>query len=121
MALVYLVEDDAALRSLLAEVLTDEGHTVVVLRTVEQLTSQGDGSRGVAVIDVWGVDMRELGSAERQTIREISARMPTIVLSGRAWVETAQREDLGLVALLSKPTDLDALLVLVGQTAAALA
>jgi hypothetical protein len=47
--------------------------------------------------------------------------MPTIMLSGRDWVTSACAEGLGLVALLRKPTDLDALLLLVGETAVAMA
>ena len=120
MALIYLVEDDAALRSLLAEVFEDEGYTVVVLKTVEQLTCQCERSSGVAVIDGWGVDMRVLGDEERKTIRRVSSIMPTIMLSGRTWVSCTRPEDLGLVALFSKPADLDDLLGLVDETTAAL-
>jgi hypothetical protein len=44
--------------------------------------------------------------------------VPTILLSGRAWVERVDPDELGVVAVLSKPADLHWLLELVSRTEA---
>jgi len=116
MAAVFLVEDDRSLRQLLSEALADEGHEVVVLDDIEQISEHARTRRGVAVVDGWGTSHLELAPAERQSLRALAASVPTILLSGRAWVEHVDADELGVVAVLTKPADLAALLELVTRT-----
>jgi DNA-binding response OmpR family regulator len=61
-----------------------------------------------------------LAECERQEIRLVAAQVPTIMLTAREWVRTVSADEVGLLALLSKPIDLDALVETVGQHVARL-
>src|SRR3954447_10568587 len=113
MAAVFLVEDDPTLRELLSEAFADDGHEVVVLDDVEQVREHARERAGVAVVDGWGTSHVALAPCERQALRALAATVPTILLSGRAWAEHVDADELGVVAVLIKPADLGSLLDLV--------
>ena len=118
MAAVLLVEDDVDLREVLCEALRAEGHVVRVCTNAADLIGHTvHGSDAVAIVDAWGASQLELLDAERQSIEEVASALPTIMMTGRAWAEQIQDVELGLVALLRKPADLDHLLALVGNHA----
>jgi DNA-binding NtrC family response regulator len=119
MTAVYLVEDDAALRDLLSEAFEDDGHQVIMLHDVDQIADQvARTGRGVAVVDGWGTSHRELCEADRDKLQRLAATVPTIVMTGRAWVERVRPEELGVLAVLNKPADLNCLLDLIASTTA---
>jgi CheY-like chemotaxis protein len=106
---VLIIEDEPALRFLLATALTDEGFTVKAAR---------DGRDGLAVLQHWipKVILLDLhmpvmdGRAFRQAQRSHPkwANIPVIVLSAIADLP-AQLQELDASAVLTKPCDFDVL------------
>jgi DNA-binding NtrC family response regulator len=107
----FLVEDDQAMREVLAEVLRDEGVRVVPfgaideLRTVAQLLKPN-----VIVADGWGNSYDRLTDDERRDIAEVGRIAPVILVSGRQWVNDVTPAELGVSCILGKPLELEHLI-----------
>ena len=110
---VLVVDDDAAIRGFLLEVLTDEGYDPRVA---------GNGIEALDLLETWRpalilLDLRMphldgLGFRAAQLARPELAHVPVIVFSATRDL-SAQMEALAPTAVLPKPFDLDALLTLV--------
>jgi CheY-like chemotaxis protein len=112
---VLVIEDDQAIRSLLVDVLVDDGYEV---------RDASDGEEALAVLEGWQPDLiildqlmpRMDGTAFRaeQLSRPHLAAIPTLLLSAiRDLPEQAR--DLEVEATMPKPFNLDELLVLAAQ------
>jgi DNA-binding NtrC family response regulator len=111
MTTVWLVEHDEAFREVLAEALREEGFEVrLCSRSSDLIGGLTATADNVAVLDGWGVSYSGLDCEERWALKSVAATLPTIVVSSRTWVEQERADELGLVALLRKPIDLDQLL-----------
>ncbi len=111
---VLLLEDDPIIRHLLECVFTDDGYSVQVCETPEQLLEAAATTPGaLAVTDFWGHSHQTLADEERAQVVQLARTVPTILVTGRAWAWTVAAGDLGLVAVVRKPFDLDALVALV--------
>ena len=114
MTAVFLTEDNAPLRDLLCEALQDEGHQVFVLPDLESVAELASTLRhGLAIVDGCGNSFVELHAVDRSRISALAANVPTILITGRAWADDIDGDDLGLAALMKKPLELDRLLELV--------
>jgi DNA-binding response OmpR family regulator len=114
MSHVYLLEDDDSFRELLCTLLEEEGHTVCKLTDVADLWKQARRvSNGLAIVDGWGSSYRELSQSDRDLIQTVSAALPMILMSGRAWAASLRPDELGLAGVLAKPFNLEDLLKLV--------
>ena len=119
--LIYLLEDDASLRELLAEVLREElGARVEVSATMAELQAYfAKGTPDLIVADFWGTSHLTLDDAERSEITALTAIAPVVLVSARNWALDAQACDFGLVALLIKPLDIDRFVVVLRAALAA--
>ena len=117
---IYLLEDDGSLRELLAEVLREElGARLEACATMAELQAHcATGKPDLIVADFWGTSHLTLDDAERSEITALAAIAPVVLVSARNWALDAQASDLGLVALLVKPLDIE---MFVGVVRAALA
>jgi DNA-binding response OmpR family regulator len=113
--LVYLLEDDDSLRDLLAEVLRDEvGARLEVCATIAELHAHCAAVKpDLIVADFWGTSHLVLDEAERAEISALAAIAPVVLVSARNWAQDARASELGLVALLAKPLDLEGFVVVV--------
>ena len=112
---ILVIDDDAALRELLTEVLTDEGWTV---------TAAADGVAALALLESWRPDLIVLdhvmprmdGPAFRsaQRARRDLAAIPVLLLSAARDLR-AEGDSLGVAAVMPKPFDLDALVATVDR------
>ena len=114
---VLVVEDDAAIRELLTEVLNDAGYDVLAAdhgRAALRLAQQH--APDVAVVDHVLPDMSGLDVLERLRVHPASRYIPVMLISGRAQqvAARAHRAD----RLLAKPFDIDILLEHVDALAA---
>ena len=116
---VLIVEDEPAVGQVAAAVLTDEGHEV---RWV------ANGRDGLTLLIEWGPDVIVLDlmmpvmdgrtfRAEQRRLLGPAALAPVIVLSG-AREARAVAAEIGAVAAITKPFDLDELVTTVGQVLA---
>ncbi len=106
-------DDDATLRELLRDVLELEGCSVVVCSSLMELHQAAVRGAMLAIVDGWGSGHLTLGDIERQQIINLARLVPTVLMSGRTWAAKVTAGELGLVALLPKPFDLQALLDIV--------
>jgi DNA-binding response OmpR family regulator len=116
-AQVLVVEDDDAIRSLLREVLTDDGYVV---------REAGDGELGLNLLRSWRPDLVILDIGlpivdgiefrRRQAEQQLAPDVPVIVLSARHHLSA---EKLRAAEIIRKPFDLDDLLETIARVLAA--
>jgi DNA-binding NtrC family response regulator len=100
----------------LAELLTEEGLEPRPCSSYDQLrAAASDPEVRLVVADTWGTSHLELGAGEREAIREVSQRAPTILLTGRSWGHPHLADELGVLCLLVKPINIEELLAQVGR------
>lgn len=108
---VLLAEDDPVLAAVVVEALVEEGHQVTHLTDPRAVFSLRDvAAWDVLVVDSSGSSYLDLDPTDGATLRDLGARVPVILATGRPWAEATEASDLGLLAILRKPYDLDALL-----------
>jgi DNA-binding NtrC family response regulator len=109
---IYLFEDDDSLRELLSELLTDElGAQVEPCSSLADLEARCRAQApDLIVADFWGTSHLTLSDKERSEISELAAIAPVVLVSARNWALNEQATDLGVVALMPKPLDIDGLL-----------
>jgi DNA-binding response OmpR family regulator len=114
---VLLLEDEAALRDVLAEVLLGEGYRVETSRTVGELYRAVGERRGDLVLaDVWGPGQLCLTDADRAQLARLTRRIPVVLMTARCWADDMTAEHVGTRALLHKPFELEELLATISAT-----
>jgi PAS domain S-box-containing protein len=108
---VLIVDDEEAVRSIAATVLTMHGATALQAASGEAAL---DLLRGPQAISVVLLDMTMPGISGEETLRRmrmINAGQPVILMSGYSETDTMQRcADLGVVRFIQKPFEIEALL-----------
>jgi DNA-binding NtrC family response regulator len=117
MATILVVDDELGIRALLAEILTDEGHTVELAENAAQARQVRESLRpDLVLLDIWmpdvdGVTLLKEWSATGQL------SMPVIMMSGHGTIDTAvDAIRYGASAFLEKPITLQKLLRAVEQS-----
>src|SRR4051812_34705093 len=84
---VFVLESDAFLRSLLLDILQDHGRFLVfAFRSLDQVKSVAGWLRPTLLLaDPSGDSYGELTSAERRHISELTSIAPTILITAAAW------------------------------------
>lgn len=104
-AILYVIDDDAAVCAALGRLLDAEGYRVAAFQSAETFLAQHDAhAHGCIVLDVAmpGLD----GLALQQLLAERGSHMPVIFLTGRADVPTSVRAmKRGAFDFLTKPVD----------------
>lgn len=111
MASILVVEDEALIRHLVVDTLTDEGHQVIAAPSGEDALAQLE----THTPDLLIVDLRMPGMSGQEFVRRQRERgepIPVVVLSGSSEAKQVGRE-LGAIAVIHKPFDLDELIRIV--------
>ncbi len=107
---VLLLEDDPILRDVLQDILTDVGHRVQVCGSPKQVLDAAAETPGAcAVVHFWGHSHCHLADDERADVVRFSGAVPTVLMTARTWAEDEGADSLGLLALVRKPFDPDAM------------
>jgi len=108
---ILVIDDERAVRETLSEILSDEGYTVTSVATGEEgLARVLEDRFDLVFLDVWLKDRDGLSILEATSDR--LARLPVIMISGHANVETAVRAvRLGAYDFLEKPLSLERVLL----------
>lgn len=113
-----VIDDEPSIRDTLEGVLNDEGWKVLKAKSGrEGLQKFVRNMPDLVLLDVWmaGWD----GITTLQKLLEISARVPIVVMSGHANIETAVRATkLGAFDFLEKPLSLDKILPMLAHASA---
>jgi two-component system chemotaxis response regulator CheY len=115
---VLVIEDDADVRELTAQVLRDEGlYVMTALDGVHALHVASVGHPHVIVLDIGLPLLDGAGFAEQWRTRSDSAGVPIVVVSGLRGAETAAKA-MGAAAFHRKPFEIGALVATVRRVAA---
>jgi Response regulator containing CheY-like receiver, AAA-type ATPase, and DNA-binding domains len=86
--LIFVVDDEPAIRDILENVLSDEGYPVITCQNSEVFYDQlGKKSPDLVLLDIWlpGTD----GMAILSTLRETHPELPVKMMSGHAGIDAA--------------------------------
>ncbi len=106
---VLIVDDDAAMRESMADVLRDEGHRVLVARDGREgiAVLRGDGEISVVLLDVMMPVMNGLEFLAEKIRDPGIAEVPVMLMTAH---QQHTREVVGVTTIFTKPFDVRALL-----------
>ena len=114
MAQILVVDDEVGIRELLSEILSDEGHQVLLAESAAAARNLRERQRpDLVLLDIWMPDTDGI-----TLLKEWSANgrlsMPVIMMSGHGTIETAvEATRIGALDFLEKPIALQRLLTTV--------
>ncbi len=108
---ILVVDDEADIRGLIEEILSEEGYTVSTAANGNEAREQmGQGSPDLVLLDIWMPDVDGITLLSEWT-RDGAPPCPVVVMSGHGTVETAvEATRLGAVDFVEKPLSLQKLL-----------
>ena len=111
MATILVVDDEIGIRELLSEILSDEGHEIVLANNAAAARLvYNKQALDLVLLDIWMPDMDGM-SLLREWTGNQSLFCPVIMMSGHASLDTAvEAQNLGAVGFLEKPITLHKLL-----------
>jgi DNA-binding NtrC family response regulator len=115
-AVILVIEDDARIGGLVAQVLREAGHTPVLVRDVDAARAWRAGPAGAAPPEAVLSDLMVAGATgPAQLARELEAIFPGVPVALMTGVPRNRRAALGVAhgRILEKPFELDALVELV--------
>jgi DNA-binding NtrC family response regulator len=106
-----VVDDEADIRTLIQEILTEEGYDVATAaNAAEAREAVGNRAPDLVLLDIWMPDTDGI-SLLREWQQESRVRCPVVILSGHGTVETAvEATRLGAADFVEKPLSLNKLL-----------
>lgn len=113
---ILVVDDEADIRDMVQEILTEEGYSVQVAGSaVEARAARSKSEPDLVLLDIWMPDMDGISLLKEWT-REQKLPFPVVMLSGHGTVETAiEATKLGALDFVEKPLSLAKLLRTVEQ------
>ncbi len=110
-ARILVVDDEADIRELVQEILTEEGYTVGVAGTAAEARSAcAKQPPDLVLLDIWMPDMDGI-TLLREWQQTFGAALPVVMMSGHGTVETAvEATRLGALDYVEKPLSLAKLL-----------
>ena len=111
MSQVLVVDDEADIRALISDILSDEGYGVTVAGNAEEArTSRGASKFDLILLDIWMPDMDGI-TLLREWNDAGDLNCPVVVMSGHGTVDTAvEATRLGAFDFVEKPLSLAKLL-----------
>ena len=112
---ILIVDDEQDIRSMLAELLEDEGYTCRTAANAEEARqSVQEFLPSLVILDIWMNNSDMDGLVLHQWIRRLYPDVPAIMISGHGNIETAvQAMKDGAYDFIEKPFKSDRLLILV--------
>jgi DNA-binding NtrC family response regulator len=113
---ILVVDDEADIRGMVQEILTEEGYDVrVAANAAEARSARTQAEPDLMLLDIWMPDMDGI-SLLREWTRDGALAFPVVIMSGHGTVETAvEATRLGAVDFVEKPLSLAKLLRTVEQ------
>ena len=116
MANILVVDDEMGIRELLSEILSDEGHAIVLAENAQQArAARAASAPDLVLLDIWMPDTDGV-TLLKEWQRDGLLTMPVIMMSGHATIDTAvEATRIGALNFLEKPIALQKLLKAVQQ------
>ena len=109
---ILVVDDEADIRSLLEEILSEEGYEVLAASNAAEARQLHDtASPELVLLDIWMPDMDGISLLREWSAKPGARPCPVVMMSGHGTVETAvEATRLGAVDFIEKPVSLAKLL-----------
>ena len=111
-ARILVVDDEADIRSLLDEILSEEGSEVIAAADAKQARREWESTRpDLVLLDIWMPDTDGISLLREWLERDPADACPVVMMSGHGTVETAvEATRLGAFDFIEKPVSLAKLL-----------
>ena len=111
MAQILVIDDEVGIRELLSEILTDEGHQVLLAEHAQAARRLRERGRpDLVLLDIWMPDTDGI-SLLKEWAASGQLTMPVVMMSGHGTIETAvEATRIGAMDFLEKPIALQRLL-----------
>lgn len=111
MAQILVVDDEMGIRELLSEILSDEGHSVVLAENAAAARkARGERRPDLVLLDIWMPDTDGISLLKEWSAANLLT-MPVVMMSGHGTIDSAvEATRVGAVDFLEKPIALQKLL-----------
>jgi DNA-binding NtrC family response regulator len=110
------MEADSIVRDVLVSLFRSAGIEVVVCSSLVDVWSTIEvGSSDVAIVDVWYGNPRGIAEAQQEALRSLGSSVPIIVLADEIAFHQSSPAEIGAVAMLPKPFDIEVVLETVAR------
>ncbi len=112
---ILLFEDNSDIRELVSSLLTEEGYALLQVRSLDE-AERLVREDGISLVLADSGEATKEGALKtyRRYCRTISSRVPMIVFTAHR-LSDEETQELGCVAVLTKPFDIDRLLDLIAE------
>ncbi|MGB0854838.1 MAG: sigma-54-dependent transcriptional regulator [Pikeienuella sp.] len=112
---ILIVDDEADIRTLIADILEDEGHrTRQAMDADGALAAVSEAAPGLIILDIWLQGSRMDGIEILKNVRRDNPDVPVVIISGHGNIEIAVAAiKQGAYDFIEKPFNTDQLLVIV--------
>jgi DNA-binding NtrC family response regulator len=109
---VILLENDAALATVLCDLFADEDLDVSVCATLAEIQARiVQYPRAVVVSDSWETsDYQSLSKRHHSEIVELAQLSEVVLTTGSEWARNSRKGELGTAQIVAKPHDLERLM-----------
>ncbi|TYO89904.1 sigma-54-dependent transcriptional regulator [Oceanicella actignis] len=117
MADILVVDDEADIRALIADILEDEGHEARMAADADQAMAAIEASPpDLIILDIWLQGSRMDGIEVLTTVKRNMPDIPVVIISGHGNIEIAVAAvKKGAYDFIEKPFTIDQLMVVVGR------
>ncbi|QPH53887.1 sigma-54-dependent transcriptional regulator [Pontivivens ytuae] len=114
---ILIVDDEADIRELIADILGDEGHGTRTAHDADSAMEEMNArAPDLMVLDIWLKDSRMDGIEILKTVKRDNPAVPVIIISGHGNVEVAVAAvKQGAYDFIEKPFNIDKLLMVVNR------
>ena len=114
---ILITDDEADIRSLISDILEDEGYATRTAGTSDEcMAAVGDAVPGIMILDIWLKDSDMDGIDILKTMRREHPEVPVIIISGHGNIEIAVAAiKQGAYDYIEKPFNIDQLLVVMSR------
>jgi len=114
---ILVVDDEADIRTLIGDILTDEGHGVRLAWDSETVLNEINRTApDLIVLDIWLKDSRLDGIDILKKVKRDNPAIPVVIISGHGNIEIAVAAiKQGAYDFIEKPFNIDQLMVVIGR------
>jgi two-component system nitrogen regulation response regulator NtrX len=114
---ILIVDDEHDIRTLISDILRDEGYTTrTAANSAECMAALNNQQPGLMILDIWLKDSDMDGIDILKTVKRDNPGIPVVIISGHGNIEIAVAAiKQGAYDFIEKPFNIDQLMVVIGR------